>query len=166
MPNQLQSGALQTPATDFGAPAILDGKVTGLKVLDPTEHKERTSLLEVDDEFDVQITWELTGAATPVLGGSWVVTLYSDDMDGVGLMTGRIAGPDTVAITGGVPPLKFEHTFQIRKPTPKVGLYQLTATINHSPTGNPKRVTEMFGYAESTPIDITDVVVEPELAKD
>ena len=166
MPNQLQSGALQTPATDFDAPAILAGKVTGLRVLDPTEHKERSSLLEVDDEFDVQLTWELTGAAAPIVGGSWVVTLFSDDMDGVGLMTGRIAGPELVAITGGVPPLKFKHTFKIRKPTPKVGLYQLTATINHSPTGDPKKVSEMFGYAESTPIDIADVVVEPELPKD
>lgn len=167
MPNQLRSGALQTPATDFNAPAILAGKVTGLKVLDPTEpHNERTSLLEVNDEFDVQLTWELTGAATPVVGGSWVVTLYSDDMDGVGTMTGRIAGPDTVAITGGPPPLKFKHRFQIRRPTPKVGLYKLAATIYHSPTGSSKKISEMFGYAESTPIDIADVVVEPELTKD
>jgi hypothetical protein len=43
---------------------------------------------------------------------------------------------------------------------------QLTATINHSPTGDPKKVSEMFGYAESTPIDIRDVVVELEAPKD
>ena len=160
MPNQLRSGALQTPATDFDPQAILNGKVTGLKVLDPTEHTEKTSLLEVNDEFDVQLSWELTGAATTVTGGSWVVTLYSDDIDGVGQMTGPIAGPDIVPITGGVAPLKFQHKFEVRPPTPKVGLYHLTATINHSPTGDPKKVSEMFGYAESTPIDIRDVVVE------
>lgn len=166
MSNQLRSGALQTPATDFPAHGILDGKVTGLKVLDPTEPKEQTSLLEVDDEFDVQVSWELTGAATTVVGGSWVVTLFSHDMDGVGLMTGLIAGPDIIPITGGVTPLKFEHEFKVQPPTPKVGLYQLTATINHSPTGDPKKVSEMFGYAESTPIDIRDVVVELEAPKD
>jgi hypothetical protein len=162
MPNQLRSGALETPVTDFGTHGILDGKVTGLKVLDPTEHNEKTSLLEVDDPFDVELRWELTGAATTVAGGSWIVTLYSNDMDGVGQMTGPIDGPHTVPITGGVAPLKFVHVFKVRRPTPKVGLYQLTATINHSPTGNPRKISEMFGYAESTPIDIRNVTVEPE----
>ena len=70
----LQSGSLQTPVTDFNVPGILDGQVTGMDVLDPTENNEKTLLLEVDDEFDVQVCWELTGAATPVVGGSWVVS--------------------------------------------------------------------------------------------
>jgi hypothetical protein len=30
----------------------------------------------------------------------------------------------------------------------------LTVTINHSPTGNAGQLDEMFGFAESTPIDI------------
>ena len=89
----LQSGSLQTPVTDFDFPGILDGQVTGMDVLDPTENNEKTTLLEVDDEFDVQVGWELTGAATPVVGGYWVVSLYSNNMDGTGTMTGRLAGP-------------------------------------------------------------------------
>jgi hypothetical protein len=158
----LQSGSLQTPATDFlGSPnAVLDGKVTGMDVLDPTENNEKTSLLEVDDEFDVQLTWELDGAATTVVGGYWIVTLYSDDMDGVGTMVGPIAGPATIPIVPGVPPLVFQYTFQVLPPTPQVGIYKLTAVINHSPTGDPNQLTEMFGFAESTPIDIRQTVVE------
>jgi hypothetical protein len=159
---QFRSGSLQTPATDaLGHPNnILDGDVTRLDVLDPTENNETTSLLEVDDEFDVQVTWDLTGVATPVVGGFWIVSLYSDDMDGVGAMTGLIAGPDTIPIVGGVSPLTFQHTFHVAPPTPKVGLYGLTATINHSPTGNPAQLSEMFGFAESTPINIRQTVVE------
>ncbi len=158
----IQSGALQTPATDsLGSPNIvLDGKVTGMDVLDPTENNEKTTLLEVDDEFDVQVTWELDGAATTVVGGSWIVSLFSANMDGVGTMTGLIAGPDAIAITGAVSPLVFRHTFKVRPPRPKVGLYKLTATINHSPTGDPNKLTEMFGFAESTPVDIRKTVVE------
>jgi hypothetical protein len=49
---------------------------------------------------------------------------------------------------------------QIAPPQPKEGLYKLTATISHSPTGDPKKLSEMFGYAESTPIDIRKTVVE------
>jgi len=41
-----------------------------------------------------------------------------------------------------------------------VGLYKLTATISHSPTGDPAKLSEMFGYAESTPVNITNTVVE------
>ena len=88
-------------------------------MLDPTEKKEKTSLLEVDDEFDVELSWELTGDATTVAGGSWVVTLYSDDIEGQGLMTGVVAGPDIVPITGGVAPLMFKHEFNVRRPSPR-----------------------------------------------
>lgn len=158
----LQSGSLQTPATDsLGTPnAVLDGKVTGIDVLDPTENNEKTSLLEVDDEFDVQLTWELDGAATTVVGGSWIVSLNSEAIDGTGAMNGPIAGPDTIPIVGGTSPLVFKHTFKVSPPKPKVGLYKLTAVINHSPTGNPNQLTEMFGFAESTPINIRLTTVE------
>ena len=157
---QLRSGSLQTTVTDTGVTNILDGQVTGLDVFDTTENNEKTSLLEVDDEFDVVLSWQLAGNSTPVVGGSWIVALYSDDIDGQGQMTGLIAGPDIVPITGGVSPLTFQHKFQVSPPTPQVGLYQLTAVINHSPTGNPAKLSEMFGYAESTPIMITQTVVE------
>jgi hypothetical protein len=160
MATQLRSGSLQTTVTDAGQANILDGQVTGLDVLDPTENNEQTSLLEVDDEFDVVLSWELTGNSTPVVGGFWIVALYSDDKDGQGLMTGLIAGPDQVPITGGISPLKFQHKFTVPTPRPQVGLYQLTAVINHSPTGDPRKLSEMFGYAESTPIMITKTVVE------
>jgi hypothetical protein len=156
----LQSGSLQTPVTDFNVGGILDGQVNGMDVLDPTEGNEKTSLLEADDEFDVLLTWQLSGAATPVVGGYWIVALYSDDMDGVGAMTGLVAGPAAIPITGGAGTLSFQHLFQVAPPTPKEGLYKLTATINHSPTGNPGIVSEMFGYAESTPVKITSAVAE------
>jgi hypothetical protein len=94
------------------------------------------------------------------VGGAWVVALYSDDMDGVGAMTGLIAGPAIIPITGAAGPLTFQHTFQVAPPKPKVGLYKLTATISHSPTGDPARLSEMFGYAESTPVNIEKTVVE------
>ena len=131
-----------------------------MDVLDPTENNEKTSLLEVDDEFDVQLTWELDGSATTVVGGSWVVSLYSDDMDGVGAMKGLIAGPAIIPIVGAPSPLVFRYTFRVPPPTPQVGLYKLTATISHSPTGDPNKLTEMFGFAESTPVDIKATVVE------
>jgi len=43
---------------------------------------------------------------------------------------------------------------------PREGLYKLTATISHSPTGYPNKLSEMFGFAESTPVNIKKTVVE------
>ena len=109
----LESSSFQTPATDFaGGGPVLSGNVLDMQVLDPTEGNERTSLLEVDDEFDVQVTWQLTGAATTVTAGTWIVSLYSDDIDGVGTMNGLIAGPDSIPFTGAISPHVFSHTFQ------------------------------------------------------
>src|SRR5262249_19232591 len=131
---QLRSGSLQTTVTDTGVGNILDGQVTGLDVLDPTEQNEKTSLLEVDDEFDVVLSWELTGNSTPVVGGTWIVALYADDMDGQGLMTGLIAGPDTVSITGGGSPPPVPPQFTVSPPTPHLGLYPPTPGVQHPPT--------------------------------
>jgi hypothetical protein len=150
----IQSGSLQTPVTDFNVPGILDGQVTGMDVLDPTENNEKTALLEDDDPFDVVLSWQLTGAATPIVGGYWVVTLYSSNMDGVGTMVGPL-GTATIPVIGGPAPLVFQHKFQVSPPVPKRGVYKLTATINHSPTQNPVEFDETFGYAEATPIQIT-----------
>jgi hypothetical protein len=152
----LQSSSLQTPASEaLGSPnPVLDGQVTSLDVLDPTNSNRRTSLLDVTNPFEVQVHWELDGFDTLILGGGWIVSLYSDDMDGVGQMVGLIEGPAIIPVTGGPSPLKFHHRFHVNPPTPKVGLYTLTVTINHSPTSNPADLDEMFGFAESTPIDI------------
>ncbi len=152
----LQSGSLQTPDSEiFGSPNhVLNGQVTSLDVVHQTNSNRRTSLLDVTNPFEVQVRWQLDGSGTSVLGGGWIVSLYSDDIDGFGQMVGRIEGPAVIPLTGGLSPLKFHHRFHVNPPTPKVGLYTLTVTINHSPTSNPADLDEMFGFAESTPIDI------------
>jgi hypothetical protein len=155
----LVSSSLQTQWTDTSAPNTLAGKVTGMQVLDPTEGQEKTLLIELGDPFDVRLSWELTGVGTPAVGGYWIVDLYSDDIDGVGTMT-MPPLQAKIHIVGGVSPLKFTHTFHVPASVGKEGVYQLTATISHSPTGNPNKVSEMFGFAESSPIRIAKTVVE------
>jgi hypothetical protein len=152
----LQSSSFQTPDSEiFGSPnPVLNGQVTTLNVLDPTNGDRRTSLLDVTNPFEVQVHWELDGSGTTVLGGGWIVSLYGDDIDGVGQMVGLIEGPAVIPVVGGLSPLKFHHRFHVNPPTPQVGLYTLTVTINHSPTSDPNDLDEMFGFAESTPIDI------------
>ena len=41
------------------------------------------------------------------------------------------------------------------------GVYQLVVTINHSPQGGPLgKLTEMVGFAESTPVKFTSTPAE------
>jgi hypothetical protein len=155
----LVSSALQTQWTDTTAPDSLAGKVTSMQVLDSTEAKEKTALLELGEPFAVRVTWELTGPGTPAVGGYWILDLYSDDIDGVGTMV-MPSLQEKIHIVGGVSPLKYRHTFHVPGKVSREGVYQLTATISHSPTGDPNKVSEMFGYAESSPIRIAKTVVE------
>ena len=74
---------------------------------------------------------------------------------GSGATTTRIGGPVTIPIVGAAPPLTFSTTFTVQGATTKVGVYQLVVTINHSTDGSPANVTEMVGFAESTPLKIT-----------
>ena len=159
----LQSGSLQTTATDYFPPGpnpVLWGQVMGMDVLDPTEGDEKTSLLEVGDEFDVLLTWQLQGAATTTTGGYWIVSLYSDHMDGAGAMVGLLGTSLPIPLNLIPGPATYQYRFKVVPPVPQVGLYKLTATISHSTTGSAALLTEMFGYAEATPITIRQTVVE------
>src|ERR1035438_1491174 len=82
--------SFQTYATDFGIQGILDAKITGLTVLDPTENNEPTLLLEEDDPYAVKVDWQVTGAGLCSFGGTWQVTLYINDIDGVGPTHGQL----------------------------------------------------------------------------
>jgi len=165
----IQSSALQTPSTDTASPGNLVGTVDAMDVFDATEGAppgEKTSLLELGDPFNVVLSWELNGVDTTIVGGYWLATLYSSAMDGQGQMVGPLASSGPIPIVGAPGPLPFSYTFNVAPGHAGVpvsaGLYKLTATINHSPTGHANDVSEMFGYAESTPIQITQVVDDPD----
>jgi hypothetical protein len=164
----IQSSALQTPSTDTASPANLVGQVDNMDVFDATEAPapgEKTAQLELGDAFNVVLGWKLTGVDTTIVGGYWLVSLYSSAMDGQGQMTGLLSSSPPIPVVGAPSPLPFSYTFNVAPgsagPPPvaaSAGLYKLTATINHSPTGNANDVSEMFGFAESSPIQITQVV--------
>jgi hypothetical protein len=60
-----------------------------------------------------------------------------------------------------VSPLTFSQRFSIAANAVQAGLYQLSASINHSPVSNsPNQLTEMVGFAQSTPVKFTLTVVE------
>jgi hypothetical protein len=95
------TGSFQTPADPDIGPGILTGTVTNLVVRDTTESfppGEKTSLLEPDDSFSVEIDWQLAGPLVWVVGGYWVLGLFIDDIDGVGQTSGPLSPPVIIPV--------------------------------------------------------------------
>jgi hypothetical protein len=160
------SGQFQTPADPDIGPGILTGTITGMTVLDPTESYppgEKTSLLEPDDPFNVQLDWKLSGPLVWVVGGTWHLRLFIDDVDGVGPTHGQLGSTVNIPVVITGDPTPFSYTFQVAANTVKEGVYRLTAVINHTPAGAPANstyYTEMVGFAESSPVDFTKTPAE------
>ncbi len=162
------SGQFQTTVDPDIGPNVLSGKVTGLAVLDPTEKPpagERSMLLETGDPFNIRLRWELFGPSVWVVGGYWHVQAFIASIDGTnppgcGPLGSSVSIP--VAITGD--PTKFEYVFTVPGTTiTQDGLYQITAVINHTPSGaaaTSTSYTEMVGFAESGPVKFTTTLAE------
>jgi hypothetical protein len=158
-----QMGAFQTPATDTVIPGSLLGTVTAFDVIDSTEN-EKTVLLEVGEPFQVVVNWTLAGIFVPIVGGTWEVALYIDDI-GVGSTAGQLGATKILPVKAGsgTPPVvQGPAIFNIPGGTVTEGVYQIIATINHCAQGFPQgTVTEMVGFTESTPVKFTTTVIDP-----
>jgi hypothetical protein len=157
--------SFQTYATDFGIPGILDGAITGLTVLDPTEKNEPTLLLEEDDPYAVKVDWQVTGAGLCSLGGTWQVALYISSVDGqAGAAHGQVGTTVFVPVVG----CQQKYSVKFTEPANSVqaGLYQFVVSINHSPQGAKtpppldQQLTENVGFAQSSPVKFTPTVDE------
>jgi hypothetical protein len=156
--------AFQTYATDFGIPGILDAAITGLTVLDPTENNEVTLLLEEDDPYAIRVDWQVTGAGLCSFGGTWQVSLYINEIDGVGQPNGQVGATVDIPVVG----CQQNYTTTFTEPANSVqpGLYQFVVAINHSPQGATappplsQQLTENVGYAQSSPVKFTPTVDE------
>jgi hypothetical protein len=151
--------SFQTFATDIPFPNILDAKFTDFTVRDTNEN-EPTLLLEMNEPFDVEVGWSLSGTALCSIGGTWWVALFIDDIDGVGTTSGPLGATQQIAVNGCQ--ADYSTTFSIPANSVTAGVYQLVVTINHTPQNDtdPNDLTENVGFAESQPIKFTPVVAE------
>ncbi len=83
-----------TPGSDFPPPHPLDASVT-MEVYDATEFTapgqlERIRVVEVDDDFLIEVNWCVCGAFAASICGCWEITFFLDDVDGVGPSSGQL----------------------------------------------------------------------------
>jgi hypothetical protein len=131
-----------TPGSDFPPPHPLDASIT-MDVFDPTEtispgQYERIRVVEVDDDFLIEVNWCVCGAFAASLSGCWELTFYLDDVDGVAPTSGRLGSPVTVDVDSVQPvPDRNDditrrcYTYQDRVPANSVGAgaYSLLVVI-------------------------------------
>jgi hypothetical protein len=109
-------------------------------------------ILDINQDFTVQVSFQLDGANVQFLGGEWTVSVYASGL--TLLFSAKIAeGKTDVVPTDG-------HPYQLDlKVTPlgllPEGVYQLTIVItNQNPKGGPD--TEMAGFNQGSVIDIRE----------
>jgi hypothetical protein len=122
------------PQDDFPAPSALDASIT-VEVLDPAEGDQRVRIVETIDPFAVQVKWCLWGALVGSLVGCWNVSVYIDDIDGVGPTHGLL-GSARVAVESqpvvqadDMSQRCYEYRFNLPAGSVGAGIYNLVVVV-------------------------------------
>jgi hypothetical protein len=132
-----------TPESDLQPPHGLDGGIT-MAVLDPTENDEVIRIVETSDPFSVLVQWCICGPIAHAICGTWEVSLFIDDIDGVGPTSGQLG--TTVPVPTG-PNLCYSHRFDFPAHTVGAGVYDLVAIVTFK-TSSGQRLSDTLGYAQ------------------
>jgi hypothetical protein len=154
-----------TPGSDFPPPHPLDAGIT-MEVYDATEfvapgQLERIRVVEVDDEFLIEVNWCVCGAFAESICGCWEITFFLDDVDGVGPSSGplpnstRAVQVDSAKAIPGTNDDATKRCYNLQVPIPggtvQPGAYSLLAIIklysgDCPPSGKP--LGDYLGFAE------------------
>lgn len=148
------TGTLQTPLDDSRAGDLLEAGVENLMVLLPADESRAVRLIDVGDEFLVRVRWRLAGRLVPYLSGRWLVELFVDAVGGTGGMTGSLGVRSVDHRLDTPSPALFETSFVVSTAAGEEGVYRLLVTLGLSLTGDPGRLSELYGFVESVPIRI------------
>jgi hypothetical protein len=132
-----------TPGSDFPPPHPLDASIA-MDVYDSTEfvapgQLERIRVVEVDDDFLIEVNWCVCGAFAAGLCGCWEITFFLDDVDGEGQSSGPLPNSTQAVPVASVKPVpsnnddvtKRCYNLQVTIPANTVlpGAYSLLAII-------------------------------------
>lgn len=114
-------------------PAHLTAQMKVL-VVDPEDPDTPNTVIETDDEFQINVDWQLDGIAAPYVGGTWTVRAYLDDRDGIAPSSGPV-GPTMIVPVGlFIPPTlprKYSTIILVKDHKVQAGLYDLTVAITY-----------------------------------
>ena len=135
-----------------GNPALLSGNV-GFLILKTAEPLAPNTIIETDDNWEVDVNWNISGLVAPALGGNWDVRLFLESLDG--LNPTKKIGEAVVSLNSVPPSTNRNYTAKIKINAGVVGagLYKLTAAITYSNLGV---VLEMAGFHEGPLMQFID----------
>jgi hypothetical protein len=131
-----------------------------MAVVDPTENDEAVRVIETTSSFSVVVQWCICGPIVPELAGCWNVSVFIDDIDGVGSTHGQLGSTratqvDSVPLTTVPTPESHQRCYTMRFDFPaatvQVGVYKLVAIITlriGSCAAPGPLVGDTLGYAE------------------
>ncbi|BCJ49381.1 hypothetical protein Asp14428_08560 [Actinoplanes sp. NBRC 14428] len=135
-------------------PAGMTGTIS-VTPRDPSDPQTMPYIIQTDAPFEMALTWSLDGATASFLGGQWHLSIYIDNVDGVGSTNGLL-GTAVVDVDSVAPeplPRTYEYTFHFDPHTVSEGAYQVIAVVRYRNLDVP---LQMRGFAETGIIDFMD----------
>ena len=119
-------------------------------------------MVEVDDDFLIEVNWCICGAFAASICGCWEITFFLDDVDGVGPSSGELPNSAQTVAVNSVPPVpgtndnvtKRCYNLQVTIPayTVQPGAHSLLAIIklygDDCPPDPKKILGDYLGFAE------------------
>ena len=127
----------------------LFGTLDPVVVEDPDEPGTPEVIIQEDDPFRIAVKWSIGGEAAPMLGGTWHVNAYLDDIDGVGPSSGLVASADVpLGPNNGINPRPYSVVMDVPANKVKAGLYELTVAITYDNGGPGPLLLEMAAFSD------------------
>lgn len=130
---------------------LLDGTITANVVVDPVGLAPNT-IIQAEDPFFVHVTWAMTGAVAPFLGGDWQLRVYAESIGGG--FEGQLGATVNIPMSAApaLPlPRNYHGDVSVAGNTLPPGTYRLVTLINYTNGGVP---LEMAGFQEGPIIQV------------
>lgn len=136
-------------------PAILNGNVNAT-VVDFNDPGTPQTIIETDDDWRVDVRWNISGPLAPFMGGKFSLQVYAEDIAATAF-SGPIGSHEIVDLNEApaTPSRNYQRHILIKAHSVPTGVYKLTAVLTYKNLGVP---LEMAGFAETPMVQLYDKV--------
>jgi hypothetical protein len=138
------------------SPLFLRDTDPSIEVLDPDGTPN--NVIDADDGFAVQVTWELKGLVAPLIANTWHARLFAQPL-GTGGFAGKLVDTTAVTATGIPNGVKFSALMPVSPAQTNAmhdaegdGVYQLVVVISHVNSLGLRDT--MAGFSSTVVIDV------------
>lgn len=136
-------------------PNILSGSISA-SVLDPQDPGTPQTIIETDDDWNVDVHWQLQGPLAPFLAGTFTLRIFAESL-AASSFEGQIGATQTFNLNAAPPSTTRNYAANVVIPAGSVptGVYKITTVLTYANLGVP---LEMAGFVEGPLVQLYDKV--------